>query len=707
VPVRSRNSLFSGFAGAGEDFRDSTMSGSGSDRPDQHPKPIDDDSNPPSINGSTHTDFSPTEVAPRNAWLLVFSQEGFERMHEMVPGRIVAIGRAPENQIVLHGEGTSRRHAEVQCRDSQWQVEDLKSTNGTFVFDRRIDAAYTLVEKDRIRIGQNLLIFTREPPTNRETSERQRISDIGPKSPSPIPDAPDPLKRTAEFVVLAPPARPDEAWSRKVMEQCLSLGLEISRASAAGQLAQLVANGLASVTGAEFAGVYRQVTHGNPVLLAGVAGANRTYRPLSAGEVTEAIMKPLGHPAKGKRGEPERQRLVIAMPTSRGNGDASVLLHVEREGNAAFSRKEREVIDLLGPAFLSALGRLERDRHIEEEVRQLRRIVVEESELIGHSPPIQTVRQQISLVARSKATVLIRGESGVGKELVARSIHEQSERRSGPFIALNCASLQESLLESELFGHEKGSFTGATEARAGRFEQASGGTIFLDEIGELSHATQAKLLRVLDGHPFERVGGSRPIRTDVRVLAATNRNLEEAVQQLKFRQDLYFRLRVVEIQVPPLRERREDITALANHFLRRFATELGRKVRGFSPRGVQKLATHAWPGNIRELKNAIERTVVLTSGELIEAEDLFLSVGGHAAVRAEGTDDWLDSILPISIDDLEKKLIARTLRHTGWNKTQASQQLGIERSTLDRKIRRYDIQQLEDETFNTEVPPIA
>src|SRR5262249_12651245 len=215
--------------------------------------------------------------------------------------------------------------------------------------------------------------------------------------------------------------------------------------------------------------------------------------------------------------------------------------------------------------------------------------------------------------------------SGVGKELVARAIHYSSPRRDGPFVCLNCAALTETLLESELFGHEKGAFTGATDKKIGKFEAADTGTIFLDEIGEMNSGTQAKFLRVLEGHPFERVGGSTPIRVNVRVVAATNQSLEQGIQNGTFRRDLFYRLQVIEIRVAPLRERREDIPLLAEHFLRRFVRETGRKIKGFTQAALQKMEEYHWPGNVRELRNVVERAVALSIGPVLDAGDIWLS----------------------------------------------------------------------------------
>jgi Nif-specific regulatory protein len=312
----------------------------------------------------------------------------------------------------------------------------------------------------------------------------------------------------------------------------------------------------------------------------------------------------------------------------------------------------------------------------------------EKTRMVGDSPALATITSQVERVASTKATVLVRGESGAGKELVAQAIHDASDRKSGPFVCLNCAALSETLLESELFGHEKGAFTGATDKKAGKFELADNGTLFLDEIGEMSPTIQAKFLRVLEGHAFERVGGSTRLKVDVRVVAATNRHLEDAVASGGFRRDLYFRLRVVEIAVPPLRKRQEDIELLANHFVDVFSRETGRKIEGFSSAAIGAMQEYHWPGNIRELRNCIERAVVLSSTSIIDVPDLALST-----LASPGDTGRIESVdnkfTPETLATIEKRHILATLECTGGNKTKAAKLLGIERSTLDRKFARW------------------
>ena len=325
-------------------------------------------------------------------------------------------------------------------------------------------------------------------------------------------------------------------------------------------------------------------------------------------------------------------------------------------------------------------------RQSQKQIKELQQRLGDKVRIVGQSDSIGEVVQQIGLAAPTNATVLVRGESGVGKELVAAALHHASERKDGPLICLNCAALSPTLLESELFGHEKGAFTGATERKRGKFEAADGGTLMLDEIGEMSPEIQAKFLRVLEGHPFERVGGHEPIRVDVRVVAATNRDLQAMVREGKFRQDLYYRLHVVEMLVPPLRSRGKDCLHLAEYFLDQFNREMGRKIEGFTDAAKKRLLHYSWPGNIRELKNVIERAVVLNTKSHIDVDDLSLT----PAIEAGGTDGAASNDpAEMTLAELERIHIERVLRFTDGNKSRAAAILGIERSTLDRKLKRF------------------
>ncbi|HEX8433650.1 sigma-54 dependent transcriptional regulator [Archangium sp.] len=304
--------------------------------------------------------------------------------------------------------------------------------------------------------------------------------------------------------------------------------------------------------------------------------------------------------------------------------------------------------------------------------------------MVGQSPAFRAMMDTLRQAAPSTATILLLGESGTGKELAARALHEQSNRAKGPFVAINCGALPESILEAELFGVERGAFTGAVARREGRFERASGGTLFLDEVGEMPLAAQVKLLRVLQEGELERLGGTQTVKVDVRIVAATNKDLQREVAEGRFREDLYYRLNVVEVRIPALASRREDIPLLADAFLRRFAAKNGKALRGFSPDALSTLENYAWPGNVRELEHAVERAVVLAKSDVLEVVDL------PETVRKGPLGSAGQLVIPIGtpMEEVERRVIHETLRHTKGDKTLAARLLGIAARTIYRKLER-------------------
>jgi len=339
----------------------------------------------------------------------------------------------------------------------------------------------------------------------------------------------------------------------------------------------------------------------------------------------------------------------------------------------------------IDPDDLSHLVRraLER-RRLREENLQLRGTIdefVAGDTIVGESPPMKKVMELAEHVAKTDATVLIRGESGTGKELIARAIHANSRRRYAPIIPVNCGALPETLLESELFGHEKGAFTGAQYRRKGRLEMADGGTLFLDEVGSISAKTQVDLLRVLETKEFTRIGGTRSVQVDFRVICATNENLEKEVEEGRFREDFYYRINVFTIEAPPLRARRSDIPLLANHILQRFARQMDTRVREISPAAMAVLTAWDWPGNVRELSNAIERAMVVGREEAIQPEDLPVRIGARRAANGQ----------PDSLAEVERRHINAVLDRTDWNITRSAEILGIDRVTVYNKIKKYGL----------------
>ncbi|WDQ15381.1 sigma 54-interacting transcriptional regulator [Rhodopirellula sp. P2] len=441
------------------------------------------------------------------------------------------------------------------------------------------------------------------------------------------------------------------------------------------------------------------------ILARNVLGDRRLATENTAGEidVESIILAPL-RPAvaenrDGASAEPNALLREKSLPVG--------LVHVTTPaGNPALTPNQLRNVVAAGEIFCQAIRSVHREASLtrslkksEAVISRLRRQLAGRIQILGNSEPIRLVQQQIAQVAPTPSVVLVRGESGVGKELVASAIHHAGPRRDGPLVCLNCAALSKDLLESELFGHEEGAFTGATQQKRGKFEVASGGTLMLDEIGEMSLDLQAKLLRVLEGHPFERVGGQSPIQTDVRVVAATHRDLRAMVEQNTFREDLFYRLNVVEILVPPLRERGRDVILLANHFLQSFAESMARGRLKFTALAEKKLQRHRWPGNVRELRNVIERAVVMSpmdaggDGNVIEldADDLLITpVAGPSkdGTSKTGRSGSIDDESELSLAELEMRHIRRVLESTGGNKSRASTILGIERSTLDRKLKK-------------------
>jgi len=310
-------------------------------------------------------------------------------------------------------------------------------------------------------------------------------------------------------------------------------------------------------------------------------------------------------------------------------------------------------------------------------------------QIIGSSKEMKTLMEQVTMVAKSDATILVRGESGTGKELIANAIHYSSNRNEGPFIKVNCGAIPETLLEDELFGHEKGAFTTALNRRRGKFEMAHKGTIFLDEIGDMAPQLQVKILRVLQEREFERIGGSEIITVDVRLIAATHTNLEQMVKDGKFREDLYYRINVVPLEIPPLRRRRDDILLLANYFLEMYSAKNGRKSKGLSRKAQETLMQYTWPGNVRELENTIERSVVMGQGDYIEENDLLLTLKGAHLNKEAMFDKLLEEQIPL--ETVEKELLSRSLARAAGNRSMAARMLGLSRRTLQYRAEKYNL----------------
>jgi len=362
-----------------------------------------------------------------------------------------------------------------------------------------------------------------------------------------------------------------------------------------------------------------------------------------------------------------------------GHGNIELAVTATRTGAYDFLEKPLSLERVL----LVARRALEK-RTLEMENKALKENLVKKWKLIGTSQKIKQLREQIDMAAKSNGRVLILGESGSGKELVAHTLHESSSRAYKPFVEMNCAAIPQELIESELFGHEKGSFTGAFERKKGKFELADEGTLFLDEVGDMSSSTQSKVLRVIETQEFQRVGGSKNIKVDVRIISATNKDLFEEVKKANFREDLFYRLNVIPIIVPPLRERKEDIPELVEFFLEHFAAEYGQKPKKMAADGLKVLEAYDWPGNIREVRNLIERLVIMTPSTTITAKNIIVG----ETVRS---DYFSFNTLKDARDSFEKDFIMKKLEENNWNISKTAEILDVERSNLHRKIKAYDI----------------
>ncbi len=636
-----------------------------------------------------------------SAFLVARRDDGFGDVYPLHPGTRYTIGRAATCKISLKDDLCSREHAELFPDIGTWAVRDLSSLNGTHVNGEPIRGERSLRPLDEVRLGRTRLVFV---------DELTQLPDA-PQPPATRTEKGDGLeirKRLGQTRYQPAAIEVDEdthAEMRVAPPQAISvlyrLALDMAGAANPEELCELVADAIFRATPAEVAAVLslKEGKEFVPVVHRSRAMNSQTYHKVSnfvSHEVLSTKQAVLAENVAADRTLMNRDSItelkvasLICAPVMFENQFLG-LVHLYRTAQQGPLNADDLEFTLAVARQLGVVWhRLRKQVSLSTELRSLKDQLRVESELVGESTSLNTIVSQVARVAGTKATVLIRGESGTGKELVARAIHQSSTRRDAPYVCLNCAALTETLLESELFGHEKGAFTGATERMIGKFEAADQGTIFLDEIGEMSLSTQAKFLRVLEGHPFERVGGNTAIKADVRVVAATNRSLEEAVRAGTFRRDLFFRLQVVQLDMPPLRDRLSDIPILAEHFLKRFVRETGRKIRGFTPLALEKLQGYQWPGNVRELKNVIERAVALGTGSMIDGPDIWLS-----ELDLSNSDSGTGSgqpYKPESLDDLEKRHILETLNHTDWNKSQTATILGIERSTLDRKIKSYGL----------------
>jgi Nif-specific regulatory protein len=667
------------------------------------------------------------------AYLVIRDGLKWTDVFRLVPGEAVTIGRAATNQIVVKDDRCSRNHAEIFSSSGQWILRDLESRNGTVVGDQRISNDWTLHPGDVVRVGRSQLVFVHhlteafsDPPTvsrqgaqagqNDPESVLDAISHdssiVSPYQPTTITHR----RGQTKLLEAAEAEDQDSGISKigKAAAKLCRLAFELAKAPDPVTMANLALDGLFDGTETDTGALLllprggKDKTGGTDLeIISSRSTAEQRYHRIShflattvlrEGEAVLArnVMGDSTLASRDSKGEIHATSVICA-PVRHGKKVLGLVHIYSTDADKVPNPDDLEftlaVADTVAVAFTNLNRRQELAENLtqaRDENVQLRERLGVQSEIIGTSDVIRQVTEEIAQAAETNATVLVRGESGVGKELVARAVHFSSPRAKNTFVCLNCAALNEDLLASELFGHERGAFTGATDRKVGKFEAADKGTLMLDEIGEMSPGIQAKFLRVIEGHSFERVGGNKPVKVDVRVIAATNRDLEQDVADGRFRRDLFFRLRVLEIVVPGLRKRLEDIPELAHYFLEKFVGETSRKIEGFTDDAMSQLLNYRWPGNVRELKNVVERAVVLCRKRKIDTDDLLLS-----KLATSGDTGQIDpndrEFHPCSIDDIERGHIQATLEFTQWNKSRAANFLGIERSTLDRKIRRYEL----------------
>ena len=593
----------------------------------------------------------------------------------------LVIGRETAADISVADASVSRRHTKIEKQDGGFVITDLDSLNGTFVNDVPVKSRI-LQHGDRLRIGDSQFVFlifegdtaTRSSEVNLD--ESQVVS--GPTLQIRMDDATYLMARDLSALMKISTSINAIRGLDELLQRLLELLFEVVPAQRGAilltndeSLDSSFVFGLDRVSGKDKA-VTVSRTIAQQVLREGVAllaNDPATQPILASDSVVQA-----------------RTHSVMCVTLVMIDHRLGVLYLDTTIAGDHFNRDQLQLVTAI--AGIAAVA-IENARHFEwlqtENERLLADVNIEHN-MVGESPAMQRVYHFISKVAPTDSTVLIAGESGTGKELAARAIHRNSKRSHKPFMAVNCAALTESLLESELFGHEKGAFTGAFSQKKGRLEVADGGTVFLDEIGELTPALQVKLLRVLQEREFERVGGTVTIKVDLRVIAATNKNLEDAIEANEFRQDLYYRLNVVSLEMPALRDRREDIMLLASYFADKYGTKCNRKLRGISADARNCLTAYDWPGNVRELENAIERAIVLGTTDVILPEDLPEALLERGASPAQSTMGYHEAVT-----QTKKQIIVKAIEEAKGNYTEAARVLGVHPNYLHRLIRNLNL----------------
>ncbi|MGC2473825.1 MAG: sigma 54-interacting transcriptional regulator [Candidatus Sulfotelmatobacter sp.] len=612
-----------------------------------------------------------------------------------LPDGEATIGRDPTSAVAVIDPSVSRKHCVLRREDGRFQIKDLESRNGTLVNGVAIKDHW-LRHGDEIATGDSVFLFLVEEDDRATPASRVEFEESQPTAETRI-------IHPKEVVYLQPDRLLRELPPSSQIARNLSALLKISRIVHAirdleelqAQLLDLIfevvpagrgAILLSEGSGQEFSCLYARTRNaGQPQLI-------RVSRTI-ARQVLKENVAILGVDVRGSGALRDVESLVAAEVRSLLCVPLSVFqrmigcIYLDSNNTAnRFSEDHLQFMAAVAGISAVALDNARRQQWLEQENQRLTMEVRQDQSLVGECGKMKEIFQFLARVAPTESTVLIEGESGTGKELAAKALHRNSPRASKPFVAINCAAIPETLLESDLFGHERGAFTGAASQKKGRLEVADGGVVFLDEIGELAPALQVKLLRVLQEREFDRVGGTHPIKVDIRLIAATNRDLDEAVKQGGFRQDLYYRLAVVRLTMPPLRERREDIPMLTRHFVQKHAKKCKVKAKPISREAMAALVHYEWPGNIRELENAIERALVMGSSDMVLLEDL-----PESLLEQNAPEEMPEGKYQSSVKQLKKHLILDAVAQTGGNYVEAAQILGVHPNYLHRLIRNLGI----------------
>ena len=590
----------------------------------------------------------------------------------------------------------SRRHCLIRREADQFTLSDLDSFNGSFVNGVPVNER-VLEHGDQIKVGDSLFVFLLEDgeePTPSNVVELDE-ADFGARSTVQL-RVEDALYLNSERVLAHVP---DSQRMTRDLNALLNISTAVNSIRGVEPLKQRLLELLFEVIPAEFGAIVLTADDGRDFnSIFALRRQADTAQPLHvSGTVVRRVLRErvaiLSSDVAGNEDFGGAQSLVasetsslLCVPLTLFDKALGVLYLGTSDRAAGFDEDHLQLATAASSVAAVAFENARRTERLQNENLLLKNTLQIEQNMVGESARIRSVYQFIARVAPTDSTVLILGENGTGKELAARAIHQGSARASRALVAINCASLSETLLESELFGHEKGAFTGAVAQKKGKLEIADGGTFFLDEVGELAPQLQAKLLRVLQEREFERVGGTRTIKTDIRLIAATNRNLEEAMRDGSFRQDLYYRLNVVQLTMPALRERLEDVPLLANYFIAKFGRRCKRQVSGISDDAHRCMMSYDWPGNVRELENAIERAVVLGSSDIILPEDL-----PEALLETEAAGNTQITKYHDAINEMKRRLIIDAVAQAGGNYTEAARALGVHPNYLHRLIRNLNL----------------